>query len=57
MDEEAKQRLVENIAGSLGRVSRDEIIERSIGYFQKADADYGRRVAEAIAALRKSSAG
>jgi catalase len=57
MDEEAKQRLVENIAGSLGRVSRDEIIERSIGYFQKADPDYGRRVAEAITALRKSSAG
>ena len=57
MSEEAKQRLVENIAGSLARVSRDEIIERSIGHFRKADPDYGRRVAEAITALRKSSAG
>jgi catalase len=57
MSEEAKQRLVENIAGSLARVSRDEIIERCIGHFRKADPDYGRRVAEAITALRKSSAG
>lgn len=57
MNGEAKQRLVENIAGSLSRVSRDEIIERSIGHFRKADPDYGRRVAEAVAALRKSSAG
>ncbi|MFC1975010.1 hypothetical protein ACFLXQ_01270 [Chloroflexota bacterium] len=32
-------------------------MERSIGHFQKADPDYGRRVAEAIAALRESSAG
>lgn len=57
MTEEAKQHLVENIAGSLSRVSRDEIIKRSIGHFRKADPDYGRRVAEAIAVLRKSSAG
>jgi catalase len=56
MNEEAKQRLIENIAGSLSRVSRNEIIERSIGHFRKADPEYGRRVAEAVAALRKSSA-
>ena len=55
MNEEAKQRLIENIAGSLSRVSRNEIIERSIGHFRKADPEYGRRVAEAVAALRKSS--
>ena len=55
MNEDAKKRLIENIAGSLSRVSRNEIIERSIGHFRKADLEYGRRVAEAVAALRKSS--
>jgi catalase len=54
MSEEAKQRLVENISGSLSRVSRNEIIERSIGHFRKAAPDYGKRVAAAVAALRKS---
>ena len=49
MSEDAKQRLIANIAGSLARVSRDDIIERAIGYFRKADADYGQRLAKAVA--------
>ena len=52
MGEEEKQRLVDNIAGSLSRVSRDEIVERSIGHFRNADADYGEKVAKAVRALR-----
>jgi catalase len=52
MKEDEKQRLVANIAGGLSRVSRDDVIERSIGHFRKADADYGERVARAVAALR-----
>jgi len=52
MDEAAKQRLVANIAGSLVQVTIPGVIERAIGYFAKADPDYGRRVAEAVAARR-----
>jgi hypothetical protein len=29
-------------------VSREDIIERSIGYFRSADADCGERVAKAV---------
>jgi catalase len=49
---EAQQRLVDNIAGSLAQVSREDIIARSIDHFLKADADFGRRVAEGVAARR-----
>jgi catalase len=52
MSEDEKQRIASNIAGSLGLVSKDEIIERSIAHFRKADADYGERVAKAVAAKR-----
>lgn len=52
MKEDEKQRLVANIAGGLSRVSREDVIERSIGHLRKADADYGERVAQAVAALR-----
>jgi catalase len=54
MKEDEKRRLVENIAGSIAQVSRQEIIDRAIGHFRKADPEYGRRIAEAVA--RKRSA-
>jgi catalase len=53
MDESAQERLIQNIAGNLSRVSRDDIIERSLAHFRLADPEYGRRVADAVAALRK----
>jgi catalase len=49
---DAQQRLVDNIVGSLGQVSRDDIIERSIAHFRKADAEFGYRLSEGIAKLR-----
>ncbi|WP_199552162.1 catalase [Streptomyces sp. N35] len=52
MSEEEKQRLVANIAGGLSQVSRDDIIEKNIAHFAAADADYGKRVEEAVRALR-----
>ncbi|MBN1890819.1 MAG: catalase [Thermoflexales bacterium] len=55
MDAAAQQRLIDNIAGNLSRVSREDIIERSIAHFRNADPDYGRRVAEAVVALRKKA--
>jgi catalase len=51
MDEEARARLVSNIAGSLAQVSKDEIVERSVAQFKAADAEYGERVAAAVAKL------
>jgi catalase len=51
---EAQQRLVDNIAGSLAQVSREDIIERSIAHFRNADATFGQRIADGVAARRKS---
>ena len=47
MSEEEKERLVGTIAGSMEGV-RDEVIERQLAHFDKADEDYGRRVREAL---------
>jgi len=52
MPPDARQRLVDNIAGSLAQVSKEEIIERSIAHFRAADAEYGERVAKAVAQRR-----
>ena len=52
MPEEARKRLVENIAGSLSQVSRKDVIERSVAHFRKADPEYGQRVADAVARRR-----
>lgn len=54
---DAQQRLVDNIAGSLAQVSRDDIIARSIEHFRKADAEFGRRIAEGVAARRGQAVG
>jgi catalase len=48
MPADAKQRLVDDIAGSLAGVSRDDVIERSIEHFRKADPEYGARVEAAV---------
>ena len=48
----AQQRLVDNIVGNLGLVSKEEIITRSVGHFRKADETFGGRIAEGIAVLR-----
>ena len=52
MKPEEKDRLISNIAGNLGKVSRDDIIARAIGHFRLADADYGARLEAAIKAFR-----
>jgi catalase len=46
--------LIGNIAASLSQVSREDIIERSVGHFRKADHEFGDRVAEAVAQRRMS---
>jgi len=52
IDEEARTRLVANIAVSLAQVSKDEIVERSVAHFRAADAEYGERVAATVRELR-----
>ncbi|MFD5630802.1 catalase [Streptomyces sp. NPDC127072] len=53
MSAEEKSRLVANIAGGLSQVSRDDVIEKNLAHFHAADPEYGRRVAEAVHALRE----
>jgi catalase len=52
MTEEEKQRLIENIGASLSRVTREDIVERSVAHFRTADRELGDRLARAIAKLR-----
>jgi len=56
MSEEEKNRLIDNIAGQLACVSRNDVVERSISYFRKADADYGERIEKAVKTLRSKKA-
>ena len=53
MSEDEKSRLIDNIAGGLSQVSRDDVIEKNLAHFHAADADYGKRVEEAVRALRE----
>lgn len=53
MSAEEKSRLIANIAGGLSQVSRDDVVEKNLAHFHAADPEYGRRVAEAVRALRE----
>jgi catalase len=53
MSEEEKSRLVANIVGGLSQVSRDDVIETNLAHFHAADPEYGKRVEEAVHALRE----
>ena len=53
MKEDARARLIDNIAGGLAAVSRPDVVERSIEHFRQADPEYGRRLTDAVAARRK----
>jgi catalase len=52
MSDEERQRLIANIAASLAQVSREDIIERSVANFLKADPNYGEQVLSAVAKRR-----
>lgn len=57
MSEDEKKRLIENISSGLAAVSRDDIIERSICHFARADADYGKRLEARVKELRAAKKG
>jgi catalase len=48
MDEAARQRLVDNVAGGLARVTQRGIVERSVAHFRAADPEYGSRLEAAL---------
>jgi catalase len=50
--EDAKQRLVDNIAGSLALVEPEDIRTRAIAHFTAADPEYGQRVEAGVKARR-----
>ncbi|MFF3768322.1 catalase [Streptomyces sp. NPDC001922] len=52
MSEAERERLIANLAGFIAEVSRDDIAERAIGNFRRADEDYGKRLEAAVRALR-----
>jgi len=52
MKDDERKRLVDNIAGGLARVSRQAVVDHSLEHFRKADPEYGKRVAEAVARKR-----
>ena len=54
MREEEKQRLIGNIAISLAQVCREDLIERSVGYFRSANPQFGECLAEALALRHRS---
>ena len=54
MSESEKQRLVTNIVASLSRVSRENIVQRSLLNFRRADGEYGDKLAAALARRRTS---
>lgn len=44
MTSEEQERLIQNLAGGLAQVSRDDIIQCSIEHFRGADPEYGARL-------------
>lgn len=52
MPEDAKKRLVENISASLSKVSKEEIIKKSLENFRCADKDLGDRLEKAVRVLK-----
>lgn len=48
LSEEERARLVQNIAGAMSGVQKEEIKLRQIHHFYKVDPEYGQRVAEAL---------
>jgi len=53
MSQDEKTRLVNNIAGGLSQVGRDDVIEKNLAHFHAADPDYGARVEARVRELRE----
>jgi catalase len=56
IDDGARDRLAGNLGGLLAKVSREDIVARSVEHFRRADPEYGARVEAAIRAARSGGA-
>ncbi|MFJ2188298.1 catalase [Kitasatospora sp. NPDC087861] len=52
-----KTRLIDNIAGFLAQVTREDVIEKNLAHFHAADEEYGARLEAAVAKLRAGDEG
>ncbi|MGR7001157.1 catalase [Yinghuangia aomiensis] len=52
MSEDEKARLVDNLAGFIAQVTRDDLVDRAVANFRAADAEYGDRLEAAVKSLR-----
>ncbi|KJS55649.1 catalase, partial [Streptomyces rubellomurinus subsp. indigoferus] len=52
-----RSRLIDNIAGFLAQVSRDDVVEKNLAHFHAADEEYGARLEAAVAELRAGDEG
>ena len=48
LDETEQANLIRNLAADLGQVEDDEVKHTMLSFFYRADADYGRRITEAV---------
>ncbi|MDT3396363.1 catalase [Streptomyces sp. B1866] len=55
LSEDERERLVANLAGSIAQVTRDDIVQRAVENFRKADADFGKRLDAAVQAARSAA--
>lgn len=48
LSETDKKHLINNLAGDLGQIQNEEIVNKMASYFYQADADYGNRLIKAL---------
>jgi catalase len=50
LDDEARERLVGNVAGHLSQGVSDNVLARAFEYWKKIDAELGERIEQAVGA-------
>ena len=50
LDDEARERLVSNVAGHLSNAVSDKVLARAFEYWKNIDADLGERIEQAVGA-------
>lgn len=55
MKEDERERLIDNLSGSLAQVTLPDVVERSVAHFTAADPEYGARLDVAIKVKREKS--
>lgn len=53
LSEPEKKNLIANLSGDLAQVSNKDVVRTMVGYFYMADADYGKRLADALKLSRE----